>query len=78
MVQQGLSNRGAIYGLRSVARARHEGAVVGEDLSNVTAAEATVAAGLRPKVLNKAELTKFRASTGDYIDARQAGRQRAW
>ena len=42
MVQQGLQNRGAIYGLRSVARARHAGGPLAEDLSVHDAAEATV------------------------------------
>ncbi len=76
MVQQGLSHTGAIYGLRSVARTRHtSGALSGEDLTH-PAAQATIAAGLRPRVLNKAELVKFRAKTGDYLDARQARKGR--
>ncbi len=70
MVQQGLSHMGAIYGLRSVARSRLvSGSLPGEDLTH-PAAQATIAAGLRPKALTKAELVKFRANTGDYLDAR--------
>lgn len=77
MVQQGMAHTGrggAVYGLRSVARARHAGgpSLHGEDLTH-PAAQATVAAGLRPRVLNKTELVKFRASTGDYLDARWGG-----
>ncbi len=70
-MQQGLSHTGAIYGLRSVARSRHaSGSLPGEDLTH-PAVQATIAAGLRPKALNKAELVRFRANTGDYLDARQ-------
>jgi hypothetical protein len=66
MVQQAISVK-AKYGLRH--RRASGGGLLGEDAAH-PAAQATVAAGLRPRALTKAEQAKFLTRTAEYLEAR--------
>ncbi|KAK9805594.1 hypothetical protein WJX72_006757 [[Myrmecia] bisecta] len=61
------------YGLRKRSypfqQRRTDAAITGADLA-LPATKATVAAGLRPGVLTKAELLSFRGRSSDYLEAR--------
>ena len=70
MTQHG--NAAKAYGLRARApqRLRNLEAAVSRDEQADPAAEAAVAAGLRPRGLTKAELLHFRGRNKEYLEAR--------
>lgn len=70
MTQHGNAAKG--YGLRARApqRLRNLEAAISRDELADPAAEAAVAAGLRPRGLTKAELLHFRGRNKEYIEAR--------
>jgi hypothetical protein len=67
-----VASAGVHYGLRARAafRSSRSQAVLSAEDAHQPAATATVAAGLRPGVMTKAELLRFPGRHADYLQAR--------